>query len=660
MKKPGLENTRRVLLISLPLCVLLCFFLWLLKTPPNAVEMESDNGVWDLRDVDLGETSAKLIGYPEFIADALLTPEEFALSQAIETGTVPEGVEYSSFRFRILLPDDSIVAVARYAAGNASRIYVNGRLLGGAGEPGVTREATRSNNRYMSFTAWPEGGVLEIVEQSSNFVHKDSFEPVLRFYVGNEQTMADWTTRFNAFSMIAIGVYLLLFIVHLLLFLTLPSYRANLWLALLCLAWALRTGVIGTKLWLSLLPWLTWEAAFRIEYLAFPLSLVLLALAYHDLFPNALQKSFRVVVYIAAPLAVVFILFTDTKLLSYAGVPLIVLGGVATGYVLARILWTTRKPNTEQKLVLVAIGVLLLALIADTLYFNSATSSSMPGSMMETTLILFSLIQMTALLHATMRETAAAKQAEQRLALENAALERINHLKSDMIATVSHEIRTPLTAISTHAQLADRAIKKGNYSDPSLERLGVITREAGRLANLSDTLLHTFKESELLQGRAMLSMDKLITQTALAFKPIMDKKDNRQTMHLEPHLPLVSGNADEMTQVLFNLLANANTHTSNGEISITAKLVEGEGANLPEEELIGITVLDTGEGIPPDLLFRIFEKRVHDEKGTGYGLMICRDIIESYGGEISIESTQGKGTSVTFTLPVLGEGSTDG
>ena len=647
------QHKNRIIYIILPICVLFCFFLWLLKTPPVSTTVESENGIWDLRGIDMQATSAKLTGYPEYYAGSLLTPEEFSSSNGTQVGIVPEGVEYITFRYRILLPDDSLVAVARYAAGNASRIYINGRLLDSVGEPGVSRETTTPDNRYISFTAWPEDGVLEIVEQSSNFVHKDSFEPTLRFYVGNEGALSNWTIRFNAFPAIEIGIYLLLFIVHLLLFLTLPSYRANLWLALLCFSWALHTGVIGTKIWLMLLPWLSWEAAFRIEYLAFPLSLVLLTLAYRELFPNALQKGFRIMVYIASPLAAVFILLLNTKLLSYIGVPMIALGGLASIYVLIRILYTTRKPNTEQKLVLAGIGVLLLALIADTLYFNTATSSRMPGSMMETAFILFSLMQMTALLHATMRETAAAKEAEQRLALENAALDRVNRLKNELLATVSHEIRTPLTVISTHAQLADRAINKRNYADPALERLNVITREANRLAELSSNLLHTFKESEPVQGRAPLLVDELITQTARAFKPIMEKKGNRQSMQLEGHLPPVFGNSDELTQVLFNVLANADAHTNNGEISITAKLID-------KENLIEITVSDTGEGIAPDLLPHIFEKGVHDEKGSGYGLMICREIIEAHGGGISIESVQGKGATVIVTLPIYEEESVDG
>ncbi|MCL2813494.1 MAG: HAMP domain-containing histidine kinase [Oscillospiraceae bacterium] len=438
----------------------------------------------------------------------------------------------------------------------------------------------------------------------------------------------------------------MLFIIHLLLFLTLPSYRANLWLALLCLAWALKTGVIGTKLWLTLLPWLTWETVFRLEYLSFPVSLLLLSLTYRELFPGTLQKAFRVFVYIASPLAAAFILSTDTKLLSYTGVPMIALGVVASAYVLVRILWTIRKPSAEQKLVLSGLGVLVLALAADTLYFNTATSSSMPGSMMETALILFSLLQMTALLHATMRETAEAKQAERRMTAENAAQARLIRLKNDMVAMVSHELRTPLTVMSSYAQYAVKSIQNGDFANESIQRLNTIPKEANRLADLSSTLLDVFKELDNERQKTPLSVSELIEHTTSVFKPIMDRKHNRQIINIESELPYVFGNEDELTQVFFNLLSNADTHTKNGTISTAAELAGG---------LVLVTIADTGEGISPELLPHVFEKHRHDENGTGYGLTICKEIIEEHGGEINIKSDQYRGTTVIFTLPVWGD-----
>jgi len=93
--------------------------------------------------------------------------------------------------------------------------------------------------------------------------------------------------------------------------------------------------------------------------------------------------------------------------------------------------------------------------------------------------------------------------------------------------------------------------------------------------------------------------------------------------------------------LLSNLLSNANRHTKNGEISICA---------AQADEVVTVSVRDTGEGIKPMYLPRIFERGV-TTYGTGYGLPICKNIVEAHNGTISIESVSGKGTAVTFALP---------
>ncbi len=108
-----------------------------------------------------------------------------------------------------------------------------------------------------------------------------------------------------------------------------------------------------------------------------------------------------------------------------------------------------------------------------------------------------------------------------------------------------------------------------------------------------------------------------------------------------------------MSQVLVNLISNAAKHTRDGGITISAK-TEGDFAV--------VTVTDTGEGIAPERLPLLFERfKSHDseneklsagrETGTGLGLYICKHIIDALGGEISISSSVGKGTAVSFTLP---------
>jgi signal transduction histidine kinase len=101
---------------------------------------------------------------------------------------------------------------------------------------------------------------------------------------------------------------------------------------------------------------------------------------------------------------------------------------------------------------------------------------------------------------------------------------------------------------------------------------------------------------------------------------------------------------------MFNLLRNADTHTETGSIAVQTQAVWKDGSGY-----VKVTVSDTGTGIAPSLLPRVFERGVHGEgQSDGYGLAICKDIITAYGGEIYIESGGG-GTSAIFTLPVYPE-----
>jgi signal transduction histidine kinase len=104
----------------------------------------------------------------------------------------------------------------------------------------------------------------------------------------------------------------------------------------------------------------------------------------------------------------------------------------------------------------------------------------------------------------------------------------------------------------------------------------------------------------------------------------------------------IFGSADLLTQVLTNLLQNAGAHTENGTVTVRAKRDGGE---------ITVTVKDTGTGIPPALLPRVFERGV-STGGTGFGLYLCKTVVESHGGMVWIESNPGEGTAVYYTLPV--------
>jgi len=135
--------------------------------------------------------------------------------------------------------------------------------------------------------------------------------------------------------------------------------------------------------------------------------------------------------------------------------------------------------------------------------------------------------------------------------------------------------------------------------------------------------------------------------------------------------PIVKGDRDRLAQVFTNLLDNALKHTPpGGRIMLAAKSVAEEAGRRGQDPgtLAQITVADTGAGIPPDDLSRIFERfyradksRTKEGQGAGLGLAIAKEIIQAHGGQIKAESVVGLGTKFTITLPQTGNGgSSDG
>jgi len=100
-----------------------------------------------------------------------------------------------------------------------------------------------------------------------------------------------------------------------------------------------------------------------------------------------------------------------------------------------------------------------------------------------------------------------------------------------------------------------------------------------------------------------------------------------------------------------NLLTNAYTHTKNGVITVTV-----ESKAQMDGGCVTVTVEDNGTGIPPEILAHVFERGISSSGGTGLGLPISKDIIESHGGVLNIKSEPNKGVAVTFTIPVYNEG----
>jgi two-component system sensor histidine kinase BaeS len=223
-----------------------------------------------------------------------------------------------------------------------------------------------------------------------------------------------------------------------------------------------------------------------------------------------------------------------------------------------------------------------------------------------------------------------------------AQLEASEKQRRSFLADVTHELRTPLSVIRGQAE----GIADGLYPADAAH-LAPIVEATQTLARLVDDLrtLALAETGHLQLQREPVDMATLINDTLAAFESQAQAKGVSLAADIPGELPTVSADAVRIRGVIANLLANAIAHTpAGGSVRVSAAAANGG---------VTVSVTDTGEGIPADLLPRVFDRFVKTpgSSGSGLGLAIARDLVTAHGGTISAESTVGSGTTVRFTLP---------
>jgi len=249
---------------------------------------------------------------------------------------------------------------------------------------------------------------------------------------------------------------------------------------------------------------------------------------------------------------------------------------------------------------------------------------------------------------------------ERESALEKTALERVNYLKTELLRTVSHEMRTPLAVMMGFAELTAEEVRKGGMGEKISANLDTIAAEARNMNIMLEEFTAPLFVQEFAKDMRRISAGEVIRKIANLYEKVLEQKNIRFVLELAENLPPIYGNEHELTQVMFNLLRNADKYTQDGEIAVHVNVepeTKGGGTKENHRQIIVVAVKDTGKGISPELLPHVFERGTSGEKGgMGFGLAICRDIIEAHGGRISIDSELGKGTVVSFALPVYAGG----
>ena len=257
---------------------------------------------------------------------------------------------------------------------------------------------------------------------------------------------------------------------------------------------------------------------------------------------------------------------------------------------------------------------------------------------------------------AVAQDITARKRQEKELHEAKVAAEAANATKSQFLATMSHELRTPLNAIIGYTEMMTEDAQDNGHDEyvPDLKKVHSSAKHL--LALINDVLdLSKIEAGKMDLYLETVEVKPLIEDVVSVVAPLVDKKANKLSINLGPNLGNIHADVTKVRQSLFNLLSNASKFTERGTITLDVYRSWENGS-----EIFHFTVSDTGIGMNKEQLGRMFQAFTQADAsttrkfgGTGLGLVISRNFCQMMGGDITVESEEGKGTKFTIVLPVV-------
>ncbi len=233
-------------------------------------------------------------------------------------------------------------------------------------------------------------------------------------------------------------------------------------------------------------------------------------------------------------------------------------------------------------------------------------------------------------------------------------LEELDRLKSGFLSTVSHELRTPLNTIILLAHRLEKVPASAADSERQARDVRLLREAAETLRQMINNILDLAKLDAGQRDLHPQEVDvaALLQESANLLEPQALEKNLEVAVEAHPDLPpAVFLDRGKISRVLVNLLANAVKYTASGRVVAAARPWQGS---------VTFEVRDTGSGIPADLIAKAFEpfqqirpRSGEAPRGTGLGLSISKQLVEVMGGDLILQSREGVGTTVTFTVPEL-------
>lgn len=614
---------------------------------------EIKNGMLDLQQWE--ETSGEALtldGEWTFYPDAFIISNPADQAAESVSAIVPGAWDpvlgssfgYASYQLRIQLDPDDRQTYAIYVPSiqASSRLYINGVLAGGSGQPAEQAESyTAFNIPYTAKAQADENGIIDVVIEAANYTLNRNSGIELSLEFGEESVIVSRNGQAILMEQLVFVIFALHAIYAAHLYVMGIRNKQLLYLSLLLIIILLTLAGNGNKLIYSWLP-LTYISDYQLKGVLLSIGgIALLRCCVHSASGRFLTIASRILV--AIGFALVFFSLTITEVIpSFRAYPIYIVSSVIIsiiGMIRASTLPLQRSPY---------MLFLLTALFGMVIWEYVQSFFGIRTLFYPLDLIIAMFCMSSLMFQNYLSMTERNKQLAGKLQQED-------KLKDQFLANTSHELRNPLHGILNLSQ-AVLEREKTRLDSQSVRNLELVL-SIGRRMNilLGDLLdLSKLKEQGIQLVKRNVNVYQLTEKTIDSLKYLLQGKDVMVVNEVSSQTERVLADENRLTQVMFNLLHNAIKYTDHGMIAVRA---EKQG------DMLEISVADTGIGIAPNMVDRIFESyhqvgRQGDviESGFGLGLSISRQLVELHGGTLKVQSTVGSGSTFYFSIPVA-EGS---
>lgn len=615
------------------------------------------NGSIDLTSWQFEENGVvPLDGEWEFYPDVLLTYDQaLSSTQSSEMSStlieVPgswssrmETIGMATYRLQIHIghETEALYGLKTVSVQISNRLIVNGELVGSSGIPADNKQSyTALVKPYVSYFAL-QPGWNEILLQVANYEFAGSSGINDSIVLGTAQQIAGLRDQALTHDWVTVTAFLIMGLYFTGLYSQRKHDRSLLVFGLMCVCIAIFTSARGERVLLEALGDIPFWLYLRIQMIAAIGSGFGFCLYVYTAFRPFCSKRFvQSVLIVGGIIAFIYLGFaTGLEYMQSA-----LLRQLTTFYIIFSLLYATYifvlaalyKVEGSRYLLLAAIALNVLSLKQNmNIYFGMEVYSLPP---FEPFLVLLMLALLMSL-----RFTNAFRKIEDL----SEQLIRTDKLKDDFLVRTSHEFKSPLHGVMN----ISRSMLDDRIQPPTADQREKIELITGMMSRLSQLVYDILDFSKLKQGE--LRIDPVPTDVRSTvdvqisiYSYLCNERNIQLLNHIPAKLPAVLADEVRLSQILGNLLDNAVKHTENGSIIVTA----GE-----DRGLVNISVRDTGEGIEPHHLPFIFEPFVSNDgaelRGFGLGLSIAKQLVELQGGTLTVASTRGIGTTITFTLPI--------